>query len=380
MTHLVFIIRRLERGGAERQLVELMRCMDKSLFRISLIALYPGGPLWEEACSLPGVRLKHLDKRSRWHLNAVGKLVAALREEKPDIVHGYMDVANLLALAAKPMGAKVVWGVRASRLDASRYDYMRRAALRVESLFARFPDLIICNSESGRNHARERGFPMSRTMVIHNGIDTDRFKPDPAARLRVRAEWRVAPEEYLIGVIGRLDPMKGHAVFLTAASLLAARHPRIRFVAVGDGVLRREMEERAASSSLPVVWAGERSDMPAVLSALDLSVSSSLFGEGFSNVLGESMACEVPCVATDVGDAATILGNLGWLVPPGDPVALAGRISEAMCAWQDGKMRRDVIRERIVDEFSVGKLARKTSDALLALAGRPASRESGAPA
>ena len=372
MTHLVFIIRRLAQGGAERQLVELMKRIDKVLFSVSLIALYPGGPLWEEACSVPGLHLRHLAKRSRWHLNSLAKLAEALREARPDIVHGYMDVANLLALAAKPMGAKVVWGVRASKLDTSRYDRMRRVALRLESCFARWPDLIICNSEAARLGARERGFPMNRTMVIPNGIDTARFKPESAARLEVRARWGVSPDEYLIGLVGRLDPMKGHSVFITAASLFAARHPRVRFVLVGDGDLRRQLQEQAASSGArdKIMWAGERSDMPAVLSALDLSVSSSLFGEGFSNVLGESMACEVPCVASDVGDAAAILGNCGWLVPPGDAVGLAERMGEAMDACRTGKVRRDLIRQRIVEEFGVDKLARTTSDALLGLMGR----------
>lgn len=375
--HLVFIVRRLERGGAERQLVELIRGMDKAVFSISLIALYPGGALWEEVCSLPGVRVRHLGKRGRWHLNVVGKLIEALREATPDIVHGYMDVANLLALVAKPMGAKVVWGLRASKVDTSRYDFMRRTVLRLESLFARCPDLIICNSESARIDARARGFPMTRTVVVRNGIDTERFKPDPAARLRVRADWRVSPDEYLIGMIGRLDPMKGHSVFLAAANLVAARQPRARFVVVGDGVLRRELEERAASGGAHerIIWAGERSDIPAVLSALDLSVSSSLFGEGFSNVLGESMACKVPCVATDIGDAAAILGDLGWLVPPGDSRALAESISEAMRGHRAGEARRDLMRQRIVEDFGVEKLARATSGALLTLLGQSGNRQ-----
>lgn len=359
-------------GGAERQLVELIKRMDKALFSVSLIALYPGGQLWEETCSVPGVRLRHLAKRGRWHLNALAKLAEELRAARPHIVHGYMDVANLLALTAKPMGAKVVWGVRASKLDMSRYDRLRRVALRLESCLARWPDLIICNSEAARTDARERGFPMNRTMVIPNGIDTDRFKPNTAARLEVRAAWQVLPDEFLIGLVGRLDPMKGHSVFITAAGLLAAQYPKVRFVLVGDGALRRQLQEQAASTGAHdrIIWAGERSDMPAVHSALDLSVSSSLFGEGFSNALGESMACEVPCVATDVGDAAVILGNCGWLVPPADAAGLAARMGEAMEACRTGKVRGDVIRRRVMVEFGVDKLARTTSDALLGLLGQ----------
>ncbi len=369
----VFIIRRFDRGGAERQLIALLRALDKALFEIRVITLYGGGALWEEAAAIPCVRLVHLGKKGRWHLGVLGTLWRHLRDARPHIVHGYMDVANILALAGRMRGAKVVWGVRGSNVDMSRYDYMRRIGQGLEARLAKLPDLIICNSRAGWSEVKARGFPTERTVIIPNGIDTERFRTDPESRRAVRGEWRVAPEEFLVGIVGRLDPMKGHAVFLHAARQVLERYAQLRFVLVGDGRLRDPLRELAGQLGIQdrLIWAGERGDMPAVFPALDLTVSASLFGEGFSNVLAESMACGVPCVATDVGDASAILGEFGWSAPPGDPVALAESICRAKNACERSAVDPDLLRGRIVCNYGTGRLADMTAAALGALIASP---------
>lgn len=366
MIRVTFVIRRFNRGGAERQLLELLKGIDKTRFEVDAITLYPGGTLWEEACSVPGIRLQHLGKRGRWHLKVLPVLLRNFRQNRPDIVHGYMDVANLLALGSRSTGAKVVWGIRASKIDSSVYDYLTRAAIHLESWLSSLPDLVICNSDAARSDAAARGFPKDRLVVIPNGIDTDRFRSSPTSRSELRRIWGVSSSEFLVGIIARLDPMKGHSVFLAAAREVVRRHRNVRFAIIGGGRLLSELTYQAVQLGLQesLIWAGERNDVPAVLSALDLSISASLFGEGFSNVLAESMACGVPCIASDVGDAARILGESGWLVPPGDVMALAGRICEALESCMAGKMRGDLLRQRIVREFGRERLARATESAL----------------
>ena len=272
---------------------------------------------------------------------------------------------------AKPVGAKVVWGLRASRVEILLYDYTRRAMCRLESALARFADLIICNSGAGLAHLAERGFPMSGVMVVPNGIDTERFSPNPILGRQFRAKWGVFREHYLVGLVARIDPMKGHADFLAAADLVRRRYADARFVVVGDGPdeQRRELRNMARELCLndEVIWSGERLDIPAVLAALDLSVSASRLGEGCSNVLAESMACGVPCVATDVGDAAKIIGDFGWIVKPCDSVALAEGISTARDAHRAGVFNMCGARERIEREFSVNQLAERTASALISL-------------
>lgn len=369
---LVFIIRRFERGGAERQLIALLRALDKTLFNIQVMTLYGGGALWDEAADIPSIRLVHLGKRSRWHVAVLGSLLRLLREARPQIVHGYMDVANILALLGRIRGAKVAWGVRGSHVEMSRYDYMRRIGQTLESALSGFPDLIICNSHAGWSEARARGFPAQRTIVISNGIDTDRFRPDPVGRVAIRNEWRVESDEFLVGIVGRLDPMKGHVVFLHAARRALEQCGRLRFVVVGRGGLRSSLQTLAEELGIQnsLIWTGERADMYSVFPALDLTVSSSLFGEGFSNVLAESMACGVPCVSTDVGDAAVILGGLGWVAPPGDPRALAESICVAKSAWEQSSIQPQLLRRRIVSNYGTGKLADATALALRGLVGR----------
>ena len=373
MIRILFIIRRLGQGGAERQLVELIKHLDKTRFEITLLCQYSGGVLWDEATSIPLVRVEHIGKTGRWDPTFLAKITAYMRRLRPHIVHGYMDVANLLALAAKPLGARVVWGIRASKLDLSRYDFLHRVAFHLETWLSSLPDLIICNSFAARADVVARRFPADRTIVVSNGIDTQRFQHDAIARDKIRAEWRVGPHQFLIGLLARLDPMKGHSVFFAAAQLVAARHGDVRFVLIGDGPdsYRNALEAEAVRYGLSdkLTWAGPRTDVSAVLSALDLSVSASSFGEGFSNSLAEAMACGIPCVATDVGDSANVLGDLGWLARPDDPADLAKQICAAFEASRRGNVSPTLLRTRIQTEFGTQRLVEATTAALLGLIG-----------
>ena len=354
-------------------MVELVKHLDKTRFEITLLCQYPGGTLWDEAVAIPSLRVEHIGKTGRWDAKFLPRLIGYMRRLRPEIVHGYMDVANILALAAKPLGARVVWGIRASKIDLSRYDYLQRAASHLESWLSSLPDLIICNSTAARADVIARRFPPQRTVVIPNGIDTLRFQPDLAQRHRVRSEWRIKPDQFLVGLLARLDPMKGHGTFFAAAQRVAVRYTDARFVLIGDGSesYRRDLQAVANSHGLSdkLIWAGSRTDVPSVLSALDLCVSASLFGEGFSNSLGEAMACGVPCVATDVGDSADILGGLGWLVGPGDPLGLARQICAALEASRGGAVKAALLRSRIQTEFGTQRLAQSTTAALVGLVG-----------
>jgi glycosyltransferase involved in cell wall biosynthesis len=192
-------------------------------------------------------------------------------------------------------------------------------------------------------------------VVIHNGIDTEIFRRDEKARKRIRSEWEVRDEETLIGHVGRLDPMKDHPTFFRAAALLSHDRADIRIVCVGEGTCeyRDQLHSFAKKVGLGnrIIWAGSRQDMPGVYSALDIAVSSSSWGEGFPNVIAEAMACEVPCVATDVGDSALIVGDLGVVVKAGDPFLLA----QGICGVLEATSQRDTqpLRERVMSNFGL---------------------------
>jgi glycosyltransferase involved in cell wall biosynthesis len=370
---ILFLIRRLGYGGAERQLVALARSLRESGHSVSVAVFYPGGPL-EDDLHAAGVPVRALDKTGRWDIvGFTWRLIKLVYRERPDIVHGYLCVSNILTalIAAAFPRVRAAWGVRASNMNLADYGWLARFLYLVEGRLACFADLIIVNSQAGLDYAAANGFPKNKMLVIPNGIDTDRFRPDSRARRRVRAEWGIKDCEELVGLVARLDPMKDHATFLRAAALLSAERKQTAFVCVGDGPGRYKERLVKLGGELGLggrlIWAGPQVEMPAVYNALDVLVSSSSYGEGFSNVIGEAMACGVPCVATDVGDSASIVGRSGEVVPPRDPEALKAAIAKCLDAPRPDGWAEPCGRQRIIGSFSVKELERRTEAALLRL-------------
>lgn len=327
---IVFLIRSLNYGGAERQLVALAKGLHQRGHIVVVTVFYPQGPL-EQGLHDTGVPVRVLEKGGRWDVFGwFVRLVRLLQREQPDLLQSYLVVPNLLTLLLKPLfpRIKMVWGVRASNMDLRHYDWLATATFTLSRWTAHWADLIIANSKAGMRYHHGRGYPAEKMLVVPNGIDMQRFCPDLQARYDVRTAWGVTEHETLIGLVGRLDPMKDHSTFLQAASLLIKQRKDLRFVCVGDGPSRYGQRLRSLGSQLGLngflIWTAARPDMPAVYNALDIATTSSAFGEGFPNVIGEAMACGVPCVVTDVGDSSFIVSDRGRVVPPRNPQRLAG--------------------------------------------------------
>ncbi len=370
---IVFLVRSLNYGGAERQLTLLSKGLRQRGHDVVVVVFYSGGPLEKELVDAQ-VRVRPLNKRGRWEVfGFLIRLIQVLREERPDILHGYLHDANLMTMIPKflTLCTKVVWGVRCSHIDLRQYDWLAWVEFKVNCWLSILPDAIIANSHVGRDYHLALGYPAEKTVVIPNGIDTERFRPNPLARRRIREEWGIKEQEELIGLVGRLDPMKDHPVFIEAAALLAKRRSEIRFVCVGGGPdeYRAELQRHAKQLGLEdrLLWVGIREDMPAVYTALDIAVSSS-YGEGFANVIGEAMACGVPCVVTNVGDSARVVADLGEVVPPKDPAALRDAIERLL----DQKPHTPAqVRLRIVEGLSAEAMVVNTERVLLTLSCGP---------
>jgi glycosyltransferase involved in cell wall biosynthesis len=367
---IVFLIRYLGIGGAERQMIILAKGLKERGNDVAVAVFYPGGPL-EDELRQAGVPIEFLGKRHRWEvLGFLVRLIRLMRRLNPDVIHGYLDGPNLLTIFLKPFlpRALMVWSIRASNLDLKRFNWLRAWTYQGERLLSRFADLIISNSKAGRDDAVENGFPRRKVAVIPNGIDTRRFHPDRSLGARLRCDWNVPEESLLIGLVGRLDPRKDHPTFLKAAALFAAERGDTRFVCVGDGdpSYLDELRKMGADLGLDdkLIWAGAVREMPSVYNALDLGVSCSAFGEGFSNVVGEIMACGVPCVVTDVGDSAWIVKNADFVVAPRSPEALAEAWKRCLSQNRDAIAQNS--RARIVEEFSVERLIDSTEKLLAA--------------
>lgn len=371
---IIFLIRSLNYGGAEQQLVILAQGLVELGHRVMVATFYSGDQL-ENDLRYSGVHVTTLNKQSRWDvLGFLWRLISLIRHERPDILHGYLPVPNLLTVLLKPLFSciRVVWGVRASNMDLSRYDWLARVVFRLECFFSRFADLIIVNSNSGRNYHLKHGFPENKMVVVPNGIDTERFVHDTEARHRVRKEWGITDNEKLIGIVARLDPMKDHPTFLKAASSLAKERDDVHFICVGDGPEPYKSELKRLSCELglesKLIWADTRRDMPAVYNAIDILTSSS-YGEGFPNVIGEAMACGVPCVVTDVGDSALIVGNTGIVVLPKSPETFKAGIERLLKTTNYG-LEGKQCRQKIVEQFSTHRLVMKTEEILSNLLSR----------
>lgn len=370
--------RSLERGGAERQLVQLANGLAARGHGVGVALFYSGGGL---EADLAGVEIVRLGKRGRWDvLPFVAGFLSRARRFRPDILYTFLGTPNILGAALKPLlrPARIVWGVRASDMDYSRYDWAVAASASAEAFFSRFADRIIANSEAGMEHAISRGMPREKFAVIPNGIDMEVFRPDRALGAPLRLEWGCRQGDVLVGLPARIDPMKDQENFLRAARMAADRYPGLRFVCIGGGAagLQEQLRSLAADLGLGerLVWAGEREDMPAVYNALDICCLSSIT-EGFPNVLGEAMACGVSCVATDVGDAALVVGETGVVVPAGDPAALARGIEGLLArraADPEGLGR--AARGSIEAEFGVERMIEATEAVLLRCAGRAGGR------
>jgi glycosyltransferase involved in cell wall biosynthesis len=370
-TKIAFLIRDLNYGGAQRQLVTLIKNIDRQLFDVTLLCFYAGGELLAD---LPerDYKVICLEKKGRWDLWGFSlRLFKQLKTLQPSILHGYLCESNLFSILAKPFfpSTQIVWGIRASNLSVEQYGLVGKILNQAENFLSTFADLIIVNSHCGRDYCQCQGYPCDKMVVISNGIDTEKFQPNLSEGSRVRAEWGVKDATILVGLVGRIDPMKGHANFLKAAARLALSRADIQFVCIGVGpekytqALVKLADELNISER--IIWAGGRSDMPAVFNALDLVCSASVYGEGFPNVIGEAMASGVPCVATDVGDSAWIVGNLGLLVPPQNFQELELAIDRITSKSQFNHSNPVKIRQAIIDRFSVQQLVLNTQATLL---------------
>jgi glycosyltransferase involved in cell wall biosynthesis len=325
-----------------------------------------------------GVPIFFAEKRGRWDvIGPVIRLVRRIRKAKPDVIYSFLILANITAILIRPFiaGVPVVWGIRASSMDLRNYGWAFRFVNWLESRLARYADRIIVNSHAGLisfSHAKGEAV---RIEVIPNGIDCEKFRPDPRASKTLRDALRISEGDILIGLPARYDPMKDHATFFEAAGILGRVDEHVWFIAVGAGV---DDANRVIGAQLDrlhlrqrVSLLGARLDMPQILAGLDVVTLCSAYGEGFPNVLGEAMACGVPCVATDVGDSSVVVGEFGIVVPPRNPAALAAAWQQLIARAQKGRTLLGYSsRERITREFSLERMIDRTECTLGAVTGR----------
>ncbi|HQJ09757.1 MAG TPA: glycosyltransferase, partial [Deltaproteobacteria bacterium] len=367
MIRILFLTRSLNSGGAQRQLTKLVHALDKSCFEVAVAVFYDGGLFWKEMEKAPGVSLFSLGKRGRWDLHRVWSSAREIaRTWNPDVIYGFREEGNILALPlARLTRAKIVWGIRRSTKKLPTHDALAFGLFWLGAVMSYAADKVVYNSLCGLETYVNRGYSEYNALIIPNGFDTAYFHPNPEAGKRIRSSWSVSDREFLIGSVGRLDPVKGHEMFLEAAALVAGSHPEARFVIVGKGSDRylNMLKSRAGHLGVAerMIWAGEYGQMADIYNALDILALCSK-EEGCPNVVGEAMACSVPCAAHDVGDAARIIGDAGMVIAPGSIEAMARAWDTRMTLSEDG--RRDLghhARNRIIREYGLESMVARTA-------------------
>lgn len=329
MIKVMHIITTLGPAGAETMLSRLASGMDGSRFENEVISLTG---ILDLARSMEGigVRVRSLGMKTAVpNPLLLMRLAAWIRNSRPDVIHTWMYHSNLIgALAARVAGdVPVVWAIHHNgfdpQVDKRRTMLVNRACA---SLSRKIPARIVCCSEASLQLHKALGYAQDKLEVIPNGFDLEQVKPDPASRGSLRDELGLTADALLIGLAARFHPHKDHRNFVQAAGRLHKQMPEIHFLLCGMDVTWQNLELAGWIESAGIQdcchLLGPRNDISRVFAGLDIATNSSR-SEAFPIAIGEAMACETPCVVTDVGDSALIVGETGTVVPARDPHALA---------------------------------------------------------
>lgn len=363
---ILHIITGLNNGGAEGALYRLTTSDRRSGNQHFVVSLMGRG-VYADRLEQAGHGVECLFMpRGRITFRGVLKLYRHIKTLHPDIIQTWLYHADLIGgLIARLAGNKtVVWGIRHSNVDAGKNKRLTFLTMKVCALLSSFiPTSIACCSERAVPLHQNIGYRADKFTVIPNGYAMDRVKPDLTARSRIRHELGIDDQTVVLGMVARYDPEKDHENLLQALSLLTQSLPAFTCLLTGNGMsldnaeLTTLIHDAGVQRSIRLL--GPRDDIPSILNALDIHVLSSR-SEAFPNVVAEAMACGTPCVSTDVGDARLIIGSTGWLVPHGDPAALAKAIMIALCERRANPRqwiaRQERCREHILEKYDIEKM------------------------
>ncbi len=336
------IIPNLAQGGAETQLLELVSKNNTHIICQLLSEKNNKNIISKNIYSLNM-------KRKIPDIRAFYKLYKIIHEVKPDIIHSWMYHSCLLEVLLRKItnnkNIPLVWGLRCSNMDLHYYSKQLKLIIKVCSFFSYTPNLIVHNSYRGKIIHDSLGFNKIN-IVISNGIDTKKYAPNKIFRNNFRKKYQISHTTKVLLCVSRLDPMKDHITLLASFKKIKKAYSEVILVLAGLGTEKFCNIEN-------VIALGGNDKINEVYAASDIIVSSSAFGEGFSNALGEGMASGLVPVATNVGDAKYIIKNLGKVVNPKSSNKLANAVIEVLnLSENDFISYKTKVRIRIIDHFS----------------------------
>jgi len=364
---ILHIITGLSIGGAEMMLYKLLSLSDRARLNPVVISLSNEGQLGQNIKDLdipvyligmnPGIP----NPFKVWYF------IRLIRKINPELIQGWMYHGNLAALMAKKFLSERVslfWNIRHTPDDLKKEKRLTEIVIRIGARLSGIPDGIIYNARTSVQKHKSIGYCPKHAMIFPNGFDCEKFKPSDTARAKLVHLINVNEDAFLIGLIARYHKMKDHETFLYSARELIEIFPKVHFVLVGSGIDKKNIKLRKQIHNLKinknVHLLGERRDIAEITAGLNIACSSSIWGEGFSNAIGEAMSCGVPCVVTDTGDSAWIVDETGLVVKPGDKEAFTDSLKK-MIEMSPDKRRElgRLARRRIIKHFTLDAVVKQ---------------------
>jgi len=362
------VITGLNNGGAEAVVFRLCT-YDKVHKHIVVSLIGPGkyGSLLKEK----GIEVYSLNMPvGRVTISGLLSLYKLIKEYNPDVVQTWMYHADLIGgvIARLARIRSVFWNIRHTTLEIGK---SKGTTILVAKLCAWLsylvPEKIVCCAHKAEKVHSTLGYDSTKIIVISNGYDLSFFRPSVEKSQAFRAECVIGSDVFFMAMVGRFDIQKDHFNLLRALSIVKQAGYKFKFALIGKSLNSQNiiLVDKIHSLGLDknIILLDQRNDIPKVMNGLDCHVLSSSFGEAFPNVLAEAMACGIPCVTTDVGDAALIVGDTGWIVPPKDSKALARAIMNVMdekkFKVKQWKERKVSTRKRVEEKFSIERMIEK---------------------
>lgn len=364
---IIHLITGLSTGGAETMLYKLLKGTDRNQFSPIVISLIDKGTIGDSIKEL-GIPVYSFGLKTKdFNIINLIKLLKVLKRSNPEIIQGWMYHGNMVALLLKIFflnKPKIIWNIRQSLYSLSYEKNLTKIIIKLNSILSRYVDRIIYNSKLSCSQHESLGFYKAKSLVIPNGFDLKTFRlTNNDVRYENKVNLGIRPKAFLIGIVARYHPMKDHRTFLLAAKQALLQNPNIIFVMVGKGINQENTELISLINELEIkeniLMLDEIKNISDIMATLDILVSSSIT-EAFSNVIGEAMACGVPCVVTDVGDSAWIVGDTGLIISPSKPTELSSALIKLI---ETGELEREKLgqraRERISNNFDLEDIVKK---------------------
>jgi glycosyltransferase involved in cell wall biosynthesis len=357
----MLLVNDLRPGGAEQRALDLARCLDKQSFRVLLTTLRPGESLEDELRAVRGVELHTLGQRWAHNPFAAQALASLLRKEQVDVLHPFMAPATSIGMSAAILARTPVRVV-----PADEEEVPGSAVYRVlERRLARFASAITPSTEGALRSAAGRGVSRDKMRLIYDGVAPERIRTNPDERTALRHELGVLDESWVIGTVVEQTEMD-YGAFLQAASIIRAEVPGTRFMIVGDGPVRSDIQRRATLLGLDgsVIFAGHQARLAQYIGAMDIAVVAPADGHRASGFALQAMALGRPLVATDAGGREELFknGEAGLLVPPHNPLILAHAVLELIRHPDAVERMRERGREIFRERYTLPRMVRAYED------------------